>query len=564
MQVAVFKFRMRATIAAVLALAELAFSGSPRTTLLANALQGPAQQAESVESLSVRIAAHLAQPRFGAAAWGVKIVSLETGQTIFEHNAGKYFSPASNAKLYSTALAIDHLGGDFRIKTSLYSTARPDASGVIRGDLIVYGRGDPTMAARLNDGDYYKGLEPLAEKLAAAGVRRIEGDLIGDESFFQGPPFGSGWEWDDLQWYYGAEVSALSVNDNSVDLFVKPAERAGIPCAITTGPPTSHIVVMNRTQTTAKGTEGRISVYRPVGENVVYISGRLPLGDRGYTGYVAVHNPAGLFVSLFKEVLARRGIEVRGHTRTVDWKYREVAPLDVRKLNELGSVESLPVKDIARETLKPSQNLWAQLLLLQVGAMAERFDSAHRQAGETKKNSEGTGASSTVSLPGGTSQIAPPDFSTTEDFGINALNDFLIEAGVKKGDVLLEEGSGLSRRDIITPNATVALLEFMNRHRQRAVYRDALPIAGVDGTLEKRMKGTPAENNVRAKTGSLRYVHALSGYVTTAAGEPLAFSIMLNNSYNPAGNGSARDDIDAIPIMLAGFNGRTGKPEARQ
>jgi len=541
-------------LVAAVVLSSLATSSSGQAPTSGSPQKAPAN-AETLDSLKARIAAHISQPRFASAAWGVKVLSLDTGKTIFENNPEKYFSPASNAKLYSTALALDRLGGDYRIKTTLFATARPDASGTVKGDLIVYGHGDPTMAARLNDGDYYKALEPLAEKLSAAGVRLIEGDLIGDESFFQGPPLGSGWEWDDLQWYYGAEVSALSINDNSVDLFVTPAERAGIPCAVRTGPQTNHITVMNRTQTAPKGVDGRISVYRPVGENIVYISGRLPVGDRGYTGYVAVHNPAGLFVSQLKEVLARRGIGVKGRTRTADWKYREVTPIDFAKLFEIGSVESLPVKDIVRETLKPSQNLWAQLLLLQVGATARSAKTEVSRAAEVEKGSS-------TAVRGVPLQNTASEFSTTEEMGIEVMNAFLAEAGVKKGEVLLEEGSGLSRKDIITPGATVELLRFMSRHRWAQAYRDALPIAGVDGTLEKRMKSTPAENNVRAKTGSLQYVYALSGYVTTAAGERLAFSIMINNASNRDRTSSPRDDIDAIPIMLAGFTGRSEKAES--
>ncbi|HET9530179.1 MAG TPA: D-alanyl-D-alanine carboxypeptidase/D-alanyl-D-alanine-endopeptidase [Blastocatellia bacterium] len=483
-----------------------------------------AQPVDTVDSLRARIYAHLAQPRFNPAAWGVKIVSLDTGATIFEQNAGKYFSPASNAKLYSAALALDRLGGDYRIKTSLYATARPDASGRIKGDLIVYGRGDPTLAARLNGGDYYKPFEPFLNLLVNAGVRKIEGDLIGDESYFAGPPFGSGWGWDDLQWYYGAEVSALSINDNALDLFVKPAERAGLPCQITTGPPTAFVTIMNRTQTAPKGEPSRVSVYRPVGENIIYVSGRLALGDRPYSGSVAVHDPAALFVTLFKQLLAERGIAVTGRVRTIDWKYREVTPIDFTKLVDLGAVESLPVKDIVRETLKPSQNLYAQLLLLQVGAARS------------------------------TPQPASNPYRTTESAGIDEMNGFLSEVGIKRGEVILEEGSGLSRKDLITPSATVELLKYMSRHRWADAFREGLPVAGVDGTLEKRMKETPAEGNARAKTGSLRYVYTLSGYVTTAAGERLAFSILLNNSYNADRSISPRDDIDAIVVMLAGFS----------
>jgi D-alanyl-D-alanine carboxypeptidase/D-alanyl-D-alanine-endopeptidase (penicillin-binding protein 4) len=502
----------------------------------------------------------------------VKIVSLETGKTLFEHNPEKYFNPASNAKLYTAALALDRLGVDYRIKTSLYSTARPDASGTLKADLIVYGRGDPTMAARLNGGDYFKGIEPLMTQLVNAGVRRIEGDLVGDESYFAGPPFGSGWEWDDLQAYYGAEVSALTIDDNALDLFVKPADRSGIPCRITTGPPTSFVTLINRTQTSAKGTESRIVVYRPVGENIIYVSGRLPIDSSGYYSSVAVHNPAGLFVRLLKDALAQRGIAVTGRTRVIDWKYREVTPLDLTKLIELGSVDSMPLADMVRETLKPSQNLYAQLLLLQVGANAEL--GMRSVGGSALGEGRGRNPSGGQVRPEPNPQPpAPNPYSTTEETGVEMMNDFLARVGVKKGDVLLEEGSGLSRRDVITPEATAALLNYMSRSRWAEQYRNALPVAGVDGTLQNRMKGTPAAGNVRAKTGTLRYVYTLSGYVTTVAGERLAFSIMLNNYYNaeraaalrdpagtPAGRATPpapRDDIDAIAIMLAGFTGKS-------
>ena len=539
--------------------------------------QTTAQHSETIDSMRGRIAAHISQARFAPAAWGVKIVSLDSGKTIFEHNQQKYFNPASNAKLYTAALALERLGVDYRIRTSLYSTARPDSSGTLKADLIVYGRGDPTMAARLNGGDYFKGLDPLITQLVNAGVRRIEGDLVGDESFFAGPPFGSGWEWDDLQAYYGAEVSALTIDDNALDLFVKPADRAGIPCRITTGPPTSLVTLINRTQTTPKGTESQIVVYRPVGENIVYVSGRLPIDNSGYYSSVAVHNPAALFAGLFKDALAQRGIAVTGRTRVIDWKYREVTPLDLTKLIELGSVESMPLGDIVRETLKPSQNLYAQLLLLQVGANAGRpaDENADRKSVSAISNLK-----SEISNGKPTSQVgtarppADPETNgqdkTTEETGVELMNDFLAQVGVKKGDVLLEEGSGLSRRDVITPEATVALLSYMSRSRRAEVYKNALPIAGVDGTLQNRMKGTPAAGNVRAKTGSLRYVYTLSGYVTTAAGEHLAFSIMLNNYYSAERTAALRDssagrpappaprdDLDAVAIMLASFTGRS-------
>ncbi|HVG21871.1 MAG TPA: D-alanyl-D-alanine carboxypeptidase/D-alanyl-D-alanine-endopeptidase [Blastocatellia bacterium] len=549
------RFLARATLAALLAFAQ---SLTPAGVSVA---QGPksgglrqaGSQSETLDSLKARIAAHISQPRFAPAAWGLKVVSLDSGKVIFEQNAQKYFNPASNAKLYTAALALDRLGADYRIKTSLYSTARPDATGTLKGDLIIYGRGDPLMTARLNGGDYYKGLEPLADQLASAGVRRIEGDLVGDESYFAGPPIGSGWEWDDLQEYYGAEVSALTVNDNSIDILVKPGARPGVPCRVTTGPAVSFVTVINRIQTAPKGVEARVVIYRPLGENIVYVSGRLPVDHKGYIESIAVHNPAGLFVSLFKNLLARRGIAVAGRSRVIDWKYREVTPIDFTRLTELGVVESAPIKDLVRETLKPSQNLYAQLLLLHVGASY----SHATWAGSPSDSAEAGGpVKPGAALPPATGADARAE-RTTEELGVEAMGELLTRAGVRKGDVLLEEGSGLSRRDVITPDATVAMLSFMSRHRLADAYRNALPVAGVDGTLKNRMKETAAAGNVRAKTGTLRYVYALSGYVTTAGGERLAFSILLNNYFNSDKAVAAREDIDAIPIMLAEFSGRT-------
>jgi D-alanyl-D-alanine carboxypeptidase/D-alanyl-D-alanine-endopeptidase (penicillin-binding protein 4) len=514
-------------------------------------------QNDSYESLAARLAAHIAQPRFAPAAWGVKVVSLDSGKTIFENNAEKYFSPASNAKLYTCALALDRLGADYKIKTSIYATAQPDTGGTLKGDLTIYGRGDPTIAARLNDGNYDKPLESFIAQIKAAGVQRIEGDLIGDESYFNTPPLGAGWEWDDLQEYYGAEVSALSIHDNSLDVFVKPADRTGLPCKITTGPAINYLTFINRTQTVAKGAPTTITYYRPVGENIIYVSGRLAVDNaKGYQTSIAVHNPALLFVTLLKDALAKNGITVKGRVRTIDWKYREVTPLDLSKFVELGSIDSPPMKDIVREVLKPSQNLYAQLCLLQVGVQpsspGSQSPAIHAKPAST---TSGQPAKNIAKTP---EPIPDTDYQqrTTEERGVEALKAFLDEAGIKKGDVLLEEGSGLSRRDVITPNATIALLCFMNKHKLAEIYRDGLPVAGVDGTLKNRMKDTVAAGNVRAKTGTLRYVYTLSGYVTSASGEKLAFSIMLNNYYNADRTIPARDDLDAIPIMLANFNAK--------
>lgn len=499
--------------------------------------------ATKLEELRQQLAAHVANPRSAAAMWGVKIVSLDTGKTIFEHNAGKLFSPASNSKLFTMALALDRLGGDYRIRTSLYATTKPNRFGTLKGDLIIYGRGDPTFNMRLHDGDILAALEPLVATLTNAGVKRITGDLVGDESFLRGPPYGSGWTWDDLQYSYGAEISALSINDNTLQLSVKPGATNGVPCQLALSPITSYLVLSNRTTTVTNGVKRNINFYRPIEQNVIYVTGQLPLNDKGYTDTVTVHHPAGLFLAFVKEALARRGIKVGGKLRTVGWLDWQVKPLDLNKLVELGAVGSLPMRDLVREVQKPSQNLYTDLILAHIGELERRSPDRREDGNESQRAGQETGVPTL----------------TSEDIGILELEKFLAKAGVKRGDVQFEEGSGLSRNNLVTPDAIVTVLQFMRRHAEADAYLNALPIAGVDGTLKNRMKDTPAAGNVWAKTGFLRWASSLSGHVTTATGERFIFSIMLNRYVAPDPDHTARAEIDKIAVMLAEFAGRSDK-----
>ena len=508
-----------------------------------NLLAQPAQTNAAIASLAElqsQLSALMNEPRFAAATWGVKIVSLDSKKTLFEHDAGKLFSPASNCKLYTMALALDQLGGDYRIKTSLYSTAKPDKRGTLKGDLIVYGRGDPTINARLNGGDIYRALQPLVTALTNAGVRRISGDLVGDQSFIAGSPYGSGWAWDDVNYYYGAEISALTINDNTLRISVQPGGKVGEPCQLSITPLTSHVVLSNRTQTIAGGGKRDLNFFRPGEQNVIYVTGRMPLDATNYPDEVTMHDPAKFFMTLFKEALQRNGIKVDGKVRTMNWLDRQEQPADLSKWTELGAVESLPLRDINREVQKPSQNLYTDLVLAHVGALADQRIS------DRAKASDATNRAETV-----IGKIS------SEDLGVGELEKFLQKIGVKRGDVKFEEGSGLSRNNLVTPNATAVLLEYMSRHAEAESYLNALPVAGVDGSLRNRMKKTRAEKNVHAKTGTLRWANSLSGYVTTASGERLVFTLMLNRYAAPDAEHSARVELDKIAVMLADFSGRT-------
>jgi|ERR1043166_9059434 D-alanyl-D-alanine carboxypeptidase/D-alanyl-D-alanine-endopeptidase (penicillin-binding protein 4) len=498
------------------------------------ALARAAATSRSLGELQSRITAILRKPELAPAMIGIKVTSLETGRVLFEENADKLLRPASNMKLYTVAAALDRLSPDYRFVTSVYAEQKPDKGGTVKGDLIIYGRGDPSIAARFNNGDYFKGIDNLATQIAAAGVKKVEGDLVGDESYFVGPQYGAGWEWDDLTWYYGAEVSALTVNDNALDLFIKPGPKVGAPALITTGPPDPLLRIVNKVVTGAKGTKRDFNIYRGLASDQLEVKGSIAIDDKGYTADIGISQPALLFSYLLRSSLEQHGVKIKGRTRTIDNRSGASLiprpPADLAALHtgleqvEIARLESVPLGAIATQTLKVSQNLYAELILRTLG---------------------------TTVLP---ESASSPD-RTSEGNGIDVVKAFLKQAGVLPASLALNDGSGLSRNDMITAEATVELLTYMHSHKYAAAFRDALPIAGVDGTLRTRFKGTAAENNLRAKTGTLSSATSLSGYVRDAAGEELAFSIMVNNY--PSDSAPRANCIEPIAVLLASFAGKS-------
>src|SRR5439155_10850818 len=292
---------------------------------------------------------------------------LDTGKILFAENADKLLRPASNMKIYTVAAALDRLSPDFRFVTSVYA-AKPDAAGIVRGDLTIYGRGDPSIAARFNNGDYFKGIDDLAARIVAAGVKRVDGDLVGDESYFTGPQYGAGWEWEDLQWWYGAEVSALTANDNALDLSVKPGTEVGAPAVITTGPPDPLLTIVNRVVTAANKTKRELTVYRGLASDQLEVSGTIALDDKGYAAGVGISRPALLFAYLLRSSLAQRGVTITGKTRTIPPAIVPGARPGPAPI-ELTSMQSPPLSLIAAQTLKPSQNLYTELILRTLGTV---------------------------------------------------------------------------------------------------------------------------------------------------------------------------------------------------
>src|ERR1041385_6386674 len=406
-----------------------------------NTRTAPATLAE----LQSRIQEIVKQPALEPGFFAVKIVSLDSGQVIFEQSANKFVRPAANMKLYTVATAFDRLTPDYHFITSVYAKEKVD-DGKIKGDLVVYGRGDPSIAARFNDGDYFKGINDLADRIVAAGVKRIKGDLVGDESYFNGAPLGSGWEWEDLTWSYGAPVSALSINDNAIDLNVKPADRIGAPATYTTGPPAaSFLTIVNRATTVERGSRSALRIYRGLGANTLELSGTLPLGDAGWVGGVAIPDPALAFVSMLRDALAKRGVKIDGRVRTVTRPGQSIMTTagrpannpDVVSLIEIAALTSPAFSVIAAQTLKPSQNQYTELILRTLG----------------KK----------LPLP-----LRADDITRAQDdesAGLVQVRMFLKEAGIRENDVELNDGSGLSRNDLISANTTVQLLTFMSKHK---------------------------------------------------------------------------------------------------
>ena len=489
------------------------------------------------DPLQQRIEAVLASPEAWRGHWGIKIVSLDSGKTLYSLNERKLFTPASNTKLFTTALALATLGPDFRFHTTVEAAGPPDKYGRIAGDVCLMGRGDPNLSGRAlpykgrteRDGPPLRALEALADQVVSRGLRYIDGDLVADDTYFVFERFGAGWAQDDLIWWYGAPVSALAVNDNVLSLQVLPGEKPGDPALLKLDPPEPYYRVQNRVRTVegrsprAAGAEPaagrrRIFINREPGEKTLWVWGTIPADDPGETQQIAVDDPAQFAGRYFSDALARRGVVLYGQVRPRHAPAYEFDDLRAPRPVAAGTApryvlaghDSQLLADGLKVIDKVSQNLHAEMLLRTVG-----------------RERRGIGS------------VAA---------GLEEMNSFLARAGVPEGEYVLFDGSGLSRQNLVSPSAVVALLEYMDAQPFREAWRDLLPVAGIDGTLTERLKDTPAAGRIQAKTGTLGHVNALSGYATTAKGERLVFSILLNN-HNLRGR-EATAFIDRICLAM--------------
>ena len=459
----------------------------------------------------------------GKGEWGLLIADAESGQTLYEQNADRYFVPASNMKLFATALALAKLGPEYRFHTTLETSGAISSGGVLTGNLALVGRGDPNLSNRKFpyelkeefDGPPEKALVELADALVAKGVKEISGDVIGDDSYFPPERYPNGWEIDDMVWEYGAAISSIVVDDNKVTLTLAPGEQPGSPVQATLIPSTPDFLVENDLITSAADAKSDLTLTRDPGSGLVAVKGTMPAKSAPRKLILAVQDPAQHAATVLKRLLEERGIKVRGVAR---------ARHEMTKTQEDPTVfaehVSVPLGDEIKLINKISQNLHTEVLLRTVA----------RQSGI---------------------------WATPDDL-MKLPQDFYASAGIAPDDVIQTDASGLSRHDLVTPRAIVTLLTFAQKQTWFETYYTSLPVAGVDGTLEDRMKNTPAAGHIHAKTGSVEHVRTLSGFAETPGGRRLIFSFLSNNQ-----GGKNREALDALTglcvAMLEEFNGASPK-----
>ena len=463
--------------------------------------------------LSTRVRELLEAAPANRAFYGVYAVDLATGAVVIDYQSSRFFVPASNTKLFTTALGLLRLGPDYRFHTTVVADEALDSRGHLSSGLSLIGGGDPNLSPRPipyqagpYSGNPLEAIEDLAAQLEAKGVRRVNGDIAGDDRRYVWQPYAEGWAMDDALHEYGAPVSALTLNDNAFTLFVRPD-------GLRADPPVPHYRFENHLRI-ERGAPRKIAIERAAGSRRVRVTGTIPPGDPGESHLLAIDDPALHAAQALASALLRRGIAVSGravarHATPEEFRNLERAePLQALRgprVVELARRDSPPLLDSLRVIDKVSQNLHAEMLLREVGRAARNIGS--REA------------------------------------GLEELRAFLSEAGVDSADYHWRDGSGLSRLNLVTPRAVVQLLRYMYESAQRENWISLLPIAGEDGTLRTLMSGSRAAGRIRAKTGTLSHVTALSGYASRDSGT-LAFSILVNNYQGPASG--ARGIVDKI------------------
>jgi D-alanyl-D-alanine carboxypeptidase/D-alanyl-D-alanine-endopeptidase (penicillin-binding protein 4) len=505
----------RAAVALVAALAVSA-CGSSRTVVVAPTASAITRT--PVQQLQADLSAIFETPQFERSFWSVLVRPGASNDDLYSLNAAKLMMPGSAMKIVTVAAAAELLGWDHQFETKVVSVAPVD-QGVLRGDLVVIGGGDPSISER---SDTPGTLLAIARRLHDAGITRVEGGVIGDDDLFDDNGFGDGWTLDNLPYGYAAAVSALEYNEGSVDLVIRAGAAAGDPVTIQVRPGGSGVQIDNQLVTVAESGTGRLTLHRLPGSSRVVVRGQIPAKAAPFARTASVDNPTAFFVSAFREALIAEGIQVNGDAVDID---DFLAKPDLSAARTLVSHKSPPLRQLAASMMKVSQNQYAEMLLRSLGASSEM------------------GASSTLDAPGALG-------------GLGMLSALRMR-GVLKGwniaddSYVIADGSGLSRYNYVTSSALVGILQRMRAEpKHAAAFAETLPVTG-RGTLSKRLAGTAAEGRVRAKTGTVDKVRAIAGYVDTASGETLVFSIIANNFTVPTSTIDAA--ADRALVRLATF-----------
>ncbi len=472
----------------------------------------------STTELAHQVEKLLADPAVARAHWGLSVVTLD-GKQVFSLNDGQYFNPASNAKLFTTAAAFALLPPALTYTTQVVAEGPIDSNGRLHGAIAILGVGDPNISGRTlpyttrtdRSNPPLAALEEMADQVARSGVRSIGGDVLGDDTWFPAEHYGTGWGWDDLEWLYGAPVSALTINDNAVFLNATPATQAGELAVVSWDPAVPYYTLDNAITTVPRGTPAHPGIERAPGSLAVRIFGTTAIGTDGVHAALALEDPADFAARAFLGMLRGRGIDVTGtaHPRhrpmidTASFVAEQSAPLSLQNV-ELATVSvpaagrrvlathvSPPLSQDLVVTNKTSQNLHAELTLRTLG------------------------------------KLLAEDGSFAE--GTRVVRQFLLGAGVLPDDFFFYDGSGLSADDLVTPRAITTLLVYAARQPWGSGFRATLPVAGIDGSLTARFVHSPLKGVLTAKTGTLAETHALSGYLTAMSGRTLAFSVLVNN-----------------------------------